>query len=297
MTHPLRFAILLVLAAGCAGGTTNVPRPVTQSFPGFDAAIYPGDAAMRAWMRPNSPYHWVGYYLAAPCHRDASWEGKRETLAAMGWGLAVLYVGQQVWEGVPDRVVAFDTVPAAGDTVRSEAAAAQRSIVCSRTLLTAAQGTSEADDAIGKLAADGFARGTHIFLDIERMTTIPQTMRDYYRAWVTRVLADGRFRPAIYSHQRNAAEIYADVRAVFDAAGVREEPSFWIASPAAFTLTSSPRDVGFRFARVWQGMVDVMQMWNGARLRVDANVADSPSPSAPGPTVSNAGQTAPARAP
>jgi hypothetical protein len=296
VTRPLRFAILLVLAAGCAGGTTNVPRPASQSFPGFDTGIYPGDATMRAWMRPNSPYHWVGYYLPAPCHRDASWAGRRETLAAMGWGLGVLYVGQQTWEGVPDRAASSDTARPPSDTLKAQGAA-QRSIVCSRTLLTAAQGASEADDALAKVAADGFAPGTHIFLDIERMTTIPQTMRDYYQAWVTRVLADGRFRPGIYAHQRNAAEIYTDVRALFQAAGVRDEPSMWISSPATFTLASSPTDVGFRFARVWQGAVDVTQMWNGVTLRVDVNVADSPSPSAPGPVVANAGQAAPARAP
>jgi glycoside hydrolase-like protein len=296
VTNRLGFAILLVLAAGCAGGTTNVPQPATQTFPGFDAGIYPGDAAMRAWVRPNSPYYWVGYYLPAPCHRDASWAGKRETLAAMGWGLGVLYVGQQTWEGLPDRVATSDTTRPAGDTLRVEAAA-QRSITCSRTLLSAAQGTMEADDAIAKAAADGFAAGAHIFLDVERMTTIPQGMRDYYRAWVTRVLTEGRFRPAIYSHQRNAAEIYADVRAAFDAAGVRDEPSFWISSPATFTLASSPTDVGFRFARVWQGVFDATQTWNGVTLRVDVNVADSPSPSAPGPIVANAGQSAPARAP
>jgi hypothetical protein len=296
VTNPRRFAILLVLAAGCAGSTTNVPQPVTQTFPGFDTGIYPGDAAMRAWVRPNSPYHWVGYYLPAPCHRDTSWAGKRETLAAMGWGIGVLYVGQQTWEGVPDRVATPDTARPARDTLRAETTA-QRSITCSRTLLTAAQGVTEADDAIAKAAADGFARGTHVFLDIERMTTIPPAMRDYYRAWVGRVLGDGRFRPAIYSHHRNAAEIYADVRALFDAAGIREEPSFWISSPATFTLSSSPSDVGFRFARVWQGVFDATQTWNGVRLRVDVNVADSPSPSAPGPIVANAGQAAPARAP
>lgn len=296
MTSPLRLALLLGLAAGCAGGTTSVPRPATQSFPGFDTGIYPGDAAMRAWLRPNSPYQWVGYYLPAPCHRDASWAGKRETLTTMGWGLGVLYVGQQTWEGRPDRVATSDTARPADDTLRAEVAA-ERSITCSRTLLTAAQGTMEADDAIAKAAADGFARGAHIFLDIERMTTIPQAMRDYYRAWVTRVLTEGQFRPAIYTHQRNAAEIYADVRAVFDAAGVREEPSFWISSPATFALASSPADVGFRFARVWQGVFDAKQTWNGVTLRVDVNVADSPSPSAPGPIVAKAGQTAPARAP
>jgi nucleotide-binding universal stress UspA family protein len=297
VTRPLGLALLLALAAGCAGGTATVPpRPVTQSFPGFDIGMYPGDVTMRAWLRPNSPYYWVGYYLPAPCHRDASWAGKRNALAAMGWGIGVLYVGQQTWDARPDPVVASDTTRPADDTLRA-AAAAQRNIICSRTLLSAAQGTAEADDAIAKAEADGFARGTHIFLDIERMTTIPQPMRDYYRAWVSRVLADGRFRPAIYSHQRNAAELYADVRAVFDAAGVREEPSFWISSPTTFSLTGSPADVGFRFARVWQGALDTPQTWNGVTLRVDVNVADSPSPSAPGPAVANAGQTAPTRAP
>lgn len=269
---------------------------MTQVFPGFDTGIYPGDATMRAWARPNSPYHWVGYYLPAPCHRDTSWSGKREALATMGWGTAVLYVGQQVWEGIPERAPVPDTARPPADTLHAHAPA-QRSIVCSRTLLGAAQGTAEADDAIDKAAGEGFARGAHIFLDIERMTTIPASMREYYRAWVGRMLADGRYRPAIYAHQRNAAEIYADVRAVFDAAGVRDEPAFWISSPSSFSLTSTPSGVGFRFARVWQGVIDASETWNGATLRVDVNVADSSSPSTAGPVVANASQTAPARAP
>ena len=298
MTRRRNFALLLALAAGCAGRPTTLPGPVTQSFPGFDTGIYPGDEPMRAWLRPNSPYHWVGYYLQAPCHRDASWIGKRQTLSTMGWGLAVLYVGQQTWEGLPERAPTPDSAGSVGDTLRPSGAARQRSIVCSRTLLTAAQGASEADDAISKAAADGFPQGTHLFLDVERMATIPQPMRDYYRAWVARVLAEGRYRPAIYAHQRNAAEIYADVRAVFDAAGVREEPSLWVSSPAPgwLTLSESPTNVGFGFARVWQGAIDVTQTWNGVTLRIDANVADSPSPSMPRPAVASAA-AAPAAAP
>jgi hypothetical protein len=291
---PFRWTFVLALAAGCAGGATTIPRPVTPSFSGFDTAIYPGDDEMRAWVRPSSPYYWVGYYLPAPCHRDASWAGKRGALAAMGWGLAVLYVGQQTWEGVPERAARADTLLPRADTTQ---AAAQRSIICSRTLLTAAQGAAEADDAVAKASADGFPVGTHIFLDVERMTAIPQSMRDYYRAWVTRVLADGRFRPGIYAHQRNAQEIYADVRAVFDAAGIPDDPSFWVSSPSTLSPTSTPTDVGFRFARVWQAVIDARQTWNGVMLRVDVNVADTPSPSAPGSAPAMAGQKAPARAP
>lgn len=214
----------------------------------------------------------------------------------MGWGIAVIYVGQQTWEGLPERAPVADSARQPADSLRP-AGAAQGSITCSRTLLSAAQGTAEAKDAIARTAGDGFPSGTHIFLDIERMTTIPPAMREYYRAWVSSVLADGRFRPAIYAHQRNAAEIYTDVRAVFDAAGVGDEPSFWVTSPSSFTLTSAPTDVGFRFARVWQGVLNTSETWNGATLRIDANVADSPSPSTIGPVVANASQSVPARTP
>lgn len=65
---------------------------------GFDTYAYPGDDAMRAWRDAEVPYEWVGYYLpSAPCHKGTSWGGKRERLAEMGWGVAVIYVGQQPW--------------------------------------------------------------------------------------------------------------------------------------------------------------------------------------------------------
>ena len=69
---------------------------------GFDTSKYPGDEAMKAW-REDGSYEWVGYYLPAPCHRDTTWSGKREALAAEGWGLAVVYVGQQTWGKTPGK--------------------------------------------------------------------------------------------------------------------------------------------------------------------------------------------------
>ena len=51
---------------------------------------------MRAWKRDGT-YEWVGYYLPAPCHKDDSWSGRRQHLIDNGWGLAVIYVGQQTW--------------------------------------------------------------------------------------------------------------------------------------------------------------------------------------------------------
>src|SRR6185436_13985692 len=91
------------VAPGPAPGPVPRPAPAPAAgpnaagaFAGFDTGLYPGDDALRAW-RQSSPYLWVGYYLPAPCHRDASWSGKRERLIAMGWGTAVIYLGQQDW--------------------------------------------------------------------------------------------------------------------------------------------------------------------------------------------------------
>src|SRR5207237_1246689 len=69
------------VAAGlvACGADSSATAPVTNptdtptSFAGFDVSIYPGDAGMRAWLHPASPYYWSGYYLIAPCHRDGSW--------------------------------------------------------------------------------------------------------------------------------------------------------------------------------------------------------------------------------
>lgn len=275
-------AALLSFAVACSGpgaapgAAGPVIAPVAaRGFPGFDMARYPGDDAMQSW-RTASPYRWVGYYLPAPCHRDASWAGKRAALEAMGWGTAMLYVGQQAWEGVPD--------PEPGDST-----AVNRPIICSRTLLSDSTGRRDADDAIGRATADGFAAGSVIFLDIEPVTTVPEALRTYYRAWTRRVVEDGRFRPGLYAHRRNATEILKDMRAVsVDAgasvAGKTTDFPLWLASPSSdFSLVQSPLESGVEAASIWQGRLTFDEAWAGVTLRIDANVADTPSPSAPRP--------------
>src|SRR3954464_2110601 len=74
----------------------EVASNVTGSPLGFDTNLYPGDKAMNAW-KQSGEYEWVGYYLPAPCHKDDSWSGTRARLVDAGWGLAVIYVGQQTW--------------------------------------------------------------------------------------------------------------------------------------------------------------------------------------------------------
>jgi hypothetical protein len=284
-------ALLVLVIAACTDRGITAPTPSgEESHPGFDTSIYPGDAAMQAWLRPSSPYEWVGYYLQAPCHRDPSWMGKRQTLTTMGWGLAVLYVGQQTFDGVPDVMVpsVFDLQSGFRPTARTgimvpptPAEIQSAAVTCSRTLLTTEQGTADAIDAVTKSASEGFSDGTVIFLDIEHMDSIPASMSSYYRAWVQQVLADGRFHPGIYVHKDNAQAIYDGVQKAYIDMNRTGSAVFWVTTSAGFSIDKSPHDVGFSWASVWQGIYEVNQTWSGATINIDVDVASRSSPSTP----------------
>ena len=155
-------------SAGRAAVRRSSGARTTDPTSGSIRARYPGDAAMQSW-REHAGYDWVGFYLPAPCHKDESWSGKRETIERMGWGVAVVYVGQQTWGRTP-RLGA--RVPAGA--------------TCATNLVTPARGRIDADDAIARSLAEGFAFGTAIFLDLEHMDTVPNAMREYYLAWTER---------------------------------------------------------------------------------------------------------------
>jgi hypothetical protein len=254
---------------------------------GFDTNIYPGDKAMDAW-RESGDYEWVGYYLKAPCHNDGSWSGTRDRLVDKGWGLAVIYVGQQTWGSKLTNAAAVKKPAAVTKskksksnhkahgppmTPRSTAPVAKAGARCSAAFVNSMQGQIDARDAIGKAGGEGFPKGTIIFLDVEYMTSVQKPMRDYYRAWTRTVLADGRYQPGIYAHTRNAQTIYSDVSDVYDDLGIDTEPPFWIAGSNGFSPGRAPTDVGHKFASAWQGVLDVVRTHNGVKLPIDISVA------------------------
>ncbi len=276
------------------------PDGVSERHLGFDTYSYPGDAAMSAWRDESVPYEWVGYYLEAPCHKDNSWSGKRQKLTDLGWGIAVIYVGQQTWGGTPGKAQVRTryvtkyvnrTVRVRGRRVRRRVATkvpvrvvveprARPGSTCNKELVGETRGDADGADAIARADAEGFPHGTTIFLDIERMDFLPVRMRDYYRAWTKRVLLDGRYRPGYYAHKANAQTIYNDAIAVYTLAAKRGKPSFWISGGSGFSADeSAPADVGHAFADAWQGVLDVARTHNGIALPIDINVARFPSPS------------------
>ena len=238
---------------------------------GFDTHTFPGEKTMRAWKEaPGAPYSWVGYYLPSPCHKDASWTGKRELLTSMGWGLAVVYVGQQTWGRKP-RTLSSERI---GSLLKS-------GTTCNADLLHVDRGTADGADAITMAEREGFPPKSIVLLDIERMEVMPDAMRSYYRAWAKVLLTDGRYRPGVYVHAHNAQAVFDDLKLEFAAANVREEPRIWIASGKGFDEGKAPQDVGFAFAGVWQGMLDVARAVADIKLPVDVNVSAWTSPSEP----------------
>ena len=272
---PDKAAQLSAQVAQVAAAVTGQDAPMADEaeggrFLGFDTHDYPGDEKMRAWRNaPNAPYSWVGYYLpATPCHKGTSWNGKRQVIQTMGWGLAIVYVGQQTWGRKPRAL-----------TDAQEKSLLRRGTTCNANLLSASRGSSDGIDAIRKTQAQGFEKGSVIFLDIERMESMPVRMRDYYKAWVATVLTSGQYRPGIYVHSHNAQQVYLDVKSLFEAAGMSEEPRFWIASARDFSPDKMPTDVGHDFAGVWQGVIDVVRRVANVALPIDINVSSWPSPS------------------
>jgi hypothetical protein len=259
-------ALALALALGACvrvptQPTAPGPRGTPAGHPGFDTARYPGETALRAWFGA-SPYRWVGYYLASPCHRDPSWMGTLPTIQRIGWGTALLYVGQQAFES-----------QAVDDTLPPER------ILCSRSLLTVEQARIDAADAVAKATAEGFPPLSVIYLDVERMQEIPPAMVIYYQAWLDAVLRQGRYRPGTYAHRVNAEALYALAQTAYLMSGSRESPPFWVSGGSGFSLDAPPHGSGFPFAEVWQGTLDAQRSYGGVTLLIDENVASRGSPS------------------
>ena len=277
-------ALALVGACGDHRAPTSPGNPLPQTyagFPGFDIGVYPGDATLSAWRAPASPYRWVGYYLAAPCHRDVTWMGTYQKVSALGWGTAVIYVGQQDWSQIPDLIPLSNRAAPSIELDRAAPLATSTAVTCSASLLASAQGAAEAADAIAKAMGEGVPLGSAIFLDIEYVTNVSQPLIDYMTAWIGGVLADGRYRPAVYCAKSNAATVYGVATAAYKSAGRQDTPPFWIAASSGFAITRAPSEVGLAYATVWQGMFDVSQSFGGYAATIDVDVASTPSPSAP----------------
>jgi len=228
-------------------------------YAGFDTDIHPGLAQL-AWLKAHTNLQWCGYYLApAPSHADTSWMGQRELLLAQGWGMALIFVGQQTVGPGSHRAVG-------------------------------PQGSTDGAMAAELAARDGFPPRSCIFLDWEDGSDPSQDAQAYIRAWATAV-TEGRYQPGIYCAHHLAPGMAALIGQLDPASAVR----IWawkVTTAAAHPYDGSiacfpdadPAGCGYTAAVAWQCQQNCEIALPGppaGSMQVDLSSAILADPSAP----------------
>jgi Domain of unknown function (DUF1906) len=219
-------------------------------FAGFDRSDYPGNQIMN-WLKANTNLVWCGYYLApVPSHHSTTWMTKRAALVAAGWGIAPLYVGQQV------------TGPGSLHP-------------------SSATGMADGKQAASLMSSEGFSSGSFVYLDLENGPPVTQPQIDYVANWCDTVGANG-YQPGVYcSHLlalsihtlRSACRIWA-----FNVLTTQAHPV-----PKPFP-DPNPSGCGYIGAYVWQlGQHCLIGVPPAtlSTLNVDLDSAIAPDPGAP----------------
>lgn len=220
-------------------------------FPGFDTSEFPGSEKIE-WLKTKTNLVWCGYYLApTPSHSSASWMGQRATLEKAGWGLAPIYVGQQI--NGPGR-----------------------------HNVNGSQGRTDGIEAVTLLTSEGFSSGTCVYLDLEDGPPFTPPRSDYVSAWIDAVSVQG-YQSGIYCSHLLAAAIHAlrpSVRVwAFKVETTSEHPF-----PGANFPDLHPAGSGYPGAYVWQLGQNCRLALPGtpvSSLLVDLDSALTPDPGAP----------------
>jgi len=264
-------ALLLSVAAGG-------PQAVhATSYLGFDRNDYPGDEALPILRKTFS---FTGYWIGPPPgEKRSTWLGKRSRLQSRGFGFVVL------WNGRASR-----NLKSASDAHR--------------------KGQLDARNAAESARQEGFPAGTVIFLDIEEGGRLSAVYHNYVNEWID-TLAQEKFRAGVYCSAMPVDE--GGGVSITTAKDLQDQLAgrkliFWIYNDAcppspgcAFPQTPPvPSQGGLAGAAIWQyaqsprrkeftaqcpanytadgncyAPGDAAHKWF-----LDANVADSPDPSA-----------------
>ncbi|RUW85203.1 DUF1906 domain-containing protein [Mesorhizobium sp. M1E.F.Ca.ET.063.01.1.1] len=217
-----------------------------SGFAGFDSSAFPGLAAT-SWLKSNTNLRWCGFYLApAPSHSGRDWMPHRAELVQQGWGLAPLYVGQQV--------------VGKGSKLSSDP-----------------QGRTDGLQAAALMNSAGFAEGTYVYLDLENGPPFSPVQRGYVGSWVDTVAASG-FGPGIYCSHGFAQEVHA-LRPAARIWAFKVLTADTHAVPGNNFPDSHPSGSGFTGAFIWQlAQNAVISSRSPQTLKVDLDSSVAPDP-------------------
>jgi hypothetical protein len=231
----LLLTVLTTLVASApAAGSNALPAPAPAAgssadhrpavYLGFDRNDYPGDGNLQAL---RQSFAFTGYWLNNPPGAPSnSWHGKRVRVESAGFGFLLLFNGRSYAE-----------LKAAANPGSADGAAAGRAA-----------------------KAEGFRRGSIIFLDQEEGGRMLDEQKKYVFAWADAVRQAG-FRPGIYCSGIQVVEpdgtVISTARDLHSSAA-GHQLVFWVANDACppspgCAFTKAPPDAsGASFAEVWQ---------------------------------------------
>lgn len=209
--------------------STAKPSRPANSYLGFDANEYPGDAALPVLRRTFS---FAGYWLNNPPGASSDpWLGKHEMLLSNGFGFLVLVNGRLQRElKNPTRAITI--------------------------------GSSDARAAADTARREGFHTGTTIFVDQEEGGEMEPEQMAYLLAWFDGVMAAG-FRAGVYCSgipaSAGSGQFVITANDIRNRAGNRPI-AFFVYNDACppspgclYSPTPSPPPAsGVPFASVWQ---------------------------------------------
>ncbi len=220
-------ALLLLIVVGTLISARAFHSSQTPAaYLGFDRNDYPGDGSLPALRKT---FAFTGYWLNNPPGASVNgWQGKRTTVERAGFGFLLLFNGRAYAE-LKGR---------------------------------ANPGAADGAVAVRAAEAEGFRRGSVIFLDQEEGGRMLDEQKQYVFAWADAV-KQGGFRPGVYCSGIEVTEpggaVISTARDLHDSAAGRELV-FWVANDAcppspgcAFPKTPPlPAMSGASFAEIWQ---------------------------------------------
>ncbi len=224
MRKVFTLVLMIPLLLSASGSAAQTLQHRSEAYLGFDRNDYPGDQNLLALRKT---FTFTGYWLSnPPGSRSNGWHGKRELLERAGFGFLLLYNGRTYAQlkSVPNPGLADGRLAARAAT------------------------------------AEGFRKGSVIFLDQEEGGRMLAEQKRYVFAWAEGVRQAG-FRPGIYCSGIEIPEqrggFISTARDLHDSPG-GHDLVFWVANDACppspgCTFSRVPvESSGAPFAEVWQ---------------------------------------------